>query len=298
MEVLAVTLAFILIALLGGGVYVLREAGRELLPGQRRSSLNEGDRATDSTLGEVRALSTEYQATLARLRERQSEIETALGRAEEAERAMRREADDLLIRLRLLGEELESRLDELSANERRELQSGNTIAQLAATTGSATNLLTRRADVVSEVYQRLARVEFSIASLTNPILLPGESLALPTDLPPEVMKWDNWKEVGENAFALGDYFNQHRHFLDETTARAIEACIGTIRETLTQRVYPNLSPTPTTEQSATLRSALDDLSVIPRLRRYLEGQYRTMVGITVPSSADGRNANGSDIPGL
>ena len=287
MDALAVVLALVLIALLGGIVFVFREASQQLFSGSYRQRVSASEAEARERADALRGVYEDYRTQLLTLQDSRSELEATLVEIRANERASQRERDHLLDQLRRSGEQLDARIESLREQEVATLQAGAATPQLAAVASEdSPELFVRRADILGELYDRLARVEFSIVSLTNPILLPGESFRVPTDLAPELLRWDNWREVGETAFALGEYFNQHRIHLDQTTARAVEACIATVRSTLTQDIYPSLSEDLDAQQERRLRESLATLTIIPRLRRYLEAQYRTFTGIAEPDEED------------
>jgi len=133
----------------------------------------------------------------------------------------------------------------------------------------------RRGEVAADLYARLARLEAAIAAVTNPILLPGERYAPPTDLPPDSLSWENWKDVGERAFAFADAFSSQCLFLDEHDRVEVAAFVSSLRRLLTQAIYPNLRPDPTAAQTNALMEALTSLSdALPRVRLLLEGTTR------------------------
>ena len=287
MDALAVVLAVVLIGLLGGVVFVFREAGQQLFSGSSRQRIATAEAEARERADALRGVYDDYRAQLITLQDSRAELEATLVEIRVNERASQRERDHLLDQLRRSGEQLDARIESLREQEVATLQAGVATPQLAAVAGEdSPELFVRRADILGELYDRLARVEFSIVSLTNPILLPGESFRVPTDLAPELLRWENWREVGEAAFALGEFFNQHRINLDQTTARAVEACIATVRSTLTQEIYPSLSENPDPDQERRIRESLATLTIIPRLRRYLEAQYRTFTGIAEPGEED------------
>jgi hypothetical protein len=133
----------------------------------------------------------------------------------------------------------------------------------------------RRSEVISELYARLARLEAALATVTNPVLLPGELYAPPKELLPETLVWENWNEVGERAFALADTFSAQRLYLSEQTQADVGGFVTTLRTLLTRSVYPNLQPEPDLAQQAALRAALDEIAAaLPRVRDQLEIEYR------------------------
>lgn len=134
----------------------------------------------------------------------------------------------------------------------------------------------RRGQALSDLYGSLARVEAALAAVVNPMLLPGESLSLPADLPTEAMQWTNWGDVGERAYAFGNVFNENRLVLDRSTAEEIAAFIATLRSGLTGSVYPAVrSGKPTADQISQMRSALQAIvDAIPVVRGQIEDAYR------------------------
>ena len=134
----------------------------------------------------------------------------------------------------------------------------------------------RRGEALAELYGSLARVESSLAAVVNPMLLPGEPLTIPTDLPAEALEWKNWGDVGERAYAFGNAFNQTRLVLDPATADQIEGFIATMRHGLTGSVYPNVrTPRPSADQIAQMRSGLQAIvDNLPKVRRGIEDAYR------------------------
>ena len=142
-------------------------------------------------------------------------------------------------------------------------------------------LAERQADAAAELYARLARLEAAVAAVTNPILLPGEPYVPPAEFLAEALAWENWKDVGERAFAFADHFNTQRLHLSEPTRNEVAAFVTTLRGLLTRSVYPNLRPDPTPAQLQALRAALDQLAAaLPPVRDRLAGEYRARVDDT------------------
>jgi hypothetical protein len=160
------------------------------------------------------------------------------------------------------------------------------LAPLLARSGNGAPLVReRRAEAAAELYALAARLESAISQVTNPVLLPGEAYAPPVDFYAEALTWENWKDVGERAFALADAFSARRLFLTEPTACAVAAFITTLRGVLTRSVYPNLGPDATPQQLDALRSAMGALAAeLPRLRKALEGEFRSASGDTTTGS--------------
>jgi hypothetical protein len=134
----------------------------------------------------------------------------------------------------------------------------------------------RRGEALAELYGNLARVEAALAAVVNPMLLPGEPLSIPTELPAEALDWNNWGDVGERAYGFGNVFNQNRLVLDKGTGDEIEKFIATLRQGLTVSVYPNVRVAkPTADQIAQMRSGLQAIvAELPKVRRNIEDAYR------------------------
>jgi hypothetical protein len=135
----------------------------------------------------------------------------------------------------------------------------------------------RRADALADLYTKLAKLEATLLAVVNPLLLPGEPFTLPPELPQEAMRWENWKDVGDSAFAFASGFNQERIYLDDATCRAVSTFVASLRERLTTAIYPNLKPKVSPAGQEMLRASLEHLSVdIPAMREQLERSYREL----------------------
>ncbi|MCC7022134.1 MAG: hypothetical protein IT338_04870 [Thermomicrobiales bacterium] len=133
----------------------------------------------------------------------------------------------------------------------------------------------RRLEVCSDLYARLARFEAALASVTNPILLPGEAYAPPAELPAEALNWDNWNEVGERAFALADAYSAQRLYLSPKARAEMGGFVTGLRRSLTRGIYPNLQGDIDAAQQAALRAALEELAItLPAIRDSLEREHR------------------------
>jgi hypothetical protein len=134
----------------------------------------------------------------------------------------------------------------------------------------------RRGQALVELYGCLARVEAALATVVNPMLLPGEPLAIPRELPAEALVWDNWGDVGERAYGLGNVFNENRLVLDPATGKTMAAFIATLRQGLTGSVYPNVrTARPGEDQLAQMRSGLEAIAAeLPTVRHAIEEAYR------------------------
>jgi hypothetical protein len=132
----------------------------------------------------------------------------------------------------------------------------------------------RRAEIISELYARLARLETALSAVTNPVLLPGEPYAPPAEFLTEALIWENWNEVGERAFALADAYSAQRVYLSEKTREELGAFVTALRVTLTRSIYPNLHADADASQQAALRAALEQVALeLPRARRALDSEY-------------------------
>lgn len=276
-----VDVAIILIVLLvvvgvfGAGGYLLRDFGRQVLARDAATVSSELAERQEQALadirneleklrGDVRAAVTEGDAQLARLRERrelaQSELDAMLAKARsELDRAER------------VREDAEHAVADATA------ANGLVPAEALPAASLAVRVDDGRLTALVELYRLTARVETALAQLTAPVLLPGEPYEAPDDLPAEALDWDNWKDVGETAYALGDYLMDHRLLLAPETGQDLEEGITSLRVALTRSIYPNLQVVPSPDQSATLRAGLADLATtLPRLRQRLEADYRTL----------------------
>lgn len=217
----------------------------DLVPPPADSGLARSDRI-DSRLDELqRALSWQND----RLAEETRRLREELLRRAEAEEA-RREAAHERLRADVLA--LVSR----AGGERRP-ESG-----------------VRRMEVSAELYARLARLEAALATVTNPVLLPGEPYAPPAELAPESLVWENWNEVGERAFALAECYSGQRLHLSAQTRADVGEFVTTLRTMLTRSIYPNLRADAESANTAALRAALTDIAdELPKIRDLLETEY-------------------------
>lgn len=227
--------------------------------------------------------------------------------SEEALRTLREEIQGELVRATGFSREVDARLtriesvygdsrrtpDELEATILEiETKHGRIVEQLHRELGqvqrTSSSFGERRVTAVSDLYSHLARVEAALAGVVNPALLPGEPLSLPTELGNDCFEWDNWRDVGDRAFAFGDVFNQHRYVLDDATAGSVESFITTLRQALTGAIYPSVQASnPTQGQRAQVRSGLSQIvTAIPDIRRKLEAAYRADSVATDPLTSN------------
>ncbi|MFL5758380.1 MAG: hypothetical protein ACJ789_01505 [Thermomicrobiales bacterium] len=183
------------------------------------------------------------------------------------------------------GQEIEQSLREMRDHLDAELGRfregmGGALATLAARQESGEEKIrVRQTDAIADLYQRLAKMEAALLAVANPVLLPSERLVLPERLMPEHLAWEQWKEVGDAAFAFADAFNRNRIVLDDATCRDLAAFVTGIREQLTRSVYPSLQQPQTGEQQQLLRQSLEQLAAdISSARDRLELVYREIAG--------------------
>jgi hypothetical protein len=151
----------------------------------------------------------------------------------------------------------------------------------------------RRGESLADLYNRLARADAALAAVVNPMLLPGEPLRVPDVLFDDTLEWENWADVGERAFEFGEIFNQNRLLLEPQLASQVERFISTLREALTDTIYPIVRlPSPTTTQKAQLRAGLVQVvENIAPLRRELEDAYREISVAPMPITDDDEDAD-------
>ena len=132
----------------------------------------------------------------------------------------------------------------------------------------------RRMETSAELYAHLARFEAALATVTNPILLPGEPYTPPAELPPESLIWENWNEVGERAFALAETYSAQRVHLSAQSRADVGAFVTTLRTLLTRSVYPNVQREADMAHQSALHGALAEIAAeLPRIRDLLETEY-------------------------
>lgn len=309
MEVTIVVLVVLAVgALYGVGGYLLRDFGQTVLTrdaatlgadlqARQEAALAEARAELERLRADVGAATTEGDAQLARLRERretaQADLDATLARArEELGRTERARVEAERAAQRLQGEL--DRATERAAQRVAESAGAppdvGPVARAATDAGAGlrSRVDSERMETLSGLYIRLARVDTALAQLTTPILLPGEPYQAPDEFPPEALRWDNWKDVGETAYALGEYLTENRLRVARETAAELEAGVTVLRIALTRSIYPNLQTLPSPEQEVTLRAGLETLAVtLPRMRDLLETDYRAL---TEPES--GRDPNG------
>ena len=94
---------------------------------------------------------------------------------------------------------------------------------------------------VSELYAQLARLEVAFLNLANPVLLPGEPFENADELPPETLRWESWKEIGDQTFGFAELYAAKRVLLDAGPRAAAGQFITGVRELMTTRIYPTLA---------------------------------------------------------
>lgn len=217
----------------------------------------------------LRALAEELRGELTRATGLTRDFDARLTRLEEELTATRALPETLQQTVDDRVRDLDLRVRKRYSRLRSEL---NTIRQ------AETPHAIRRADAISDIYTRLARVDVALAAVVNPMLLPGEPLHVPETLFDDTLVWDNWADLGQRAYEFGELFNQNRLLLDVELADKVEAFIYTLREALTDTIYPVVRHnSPTAAQKAQLRTGLERVvNAIAPLRRELEGAFRVI----------------------
>lgn len=117
------------------------------------------------------------------------------------------------------------------------------LTQIPATTvhDSAPRLDAERASALSALYSALSRLDVAFLAVARPVLLPGETFDPDTDLPTEALRWESWGAVGTAAYQFAEVFSERRICLDVTTRDRLNTYLGSIRKSLTARLYPALN---------------------------------------------------------
>lgn len=207
-------------------------------------------------------LENELRGDLDDHRERQQAIDSRMQRIEVAMGEIRTIPDDLGNTMRLRDRRMRRQVEQL----RHELEG----VRRSATAAGA-----RRDEAYADLYGHLARIEGALATVINPMLLPGEPLKVPDEFVADTLEWENWDDVGEHAYTFGTAFNQTRLVLDRDTAVEIERFIATLRQALTGAVYPTVRRSdPTRSQLALMRNGLESIiEALGPVRRRLELTY-------------------------
>ncbi|MGH2532236.1 MAG: hypothetical protein ACRDJW_07990 [Thermomicrobiales bacterium] len=233
------------------------EVEAERLRGEARTAIAELDAELGRLREGLRTTTHEHERHLVQLRERHAAVDDrALATIDQGLR------------------ELRGHLDAEVAHVREGV--GAALAAIAARQDAGTDVLTaRRREAIADLDRKLAKMEASALAVTNPVLLPGERFVPPAEFPPESLRWETWKEVGDAAFAFADAFNQNRIYLDDALCRDLSAFVVALRERLTISIYPNLQPKPSEAGLRVLRDALERLGDdIPAARERLERAFR------------------------
>ncbi|MEJ7761605.1 MAG: hypothetical protein WKF80_02300 [Thermomicrobiales bacterium] len=260
MEILLFFTVVVLVGGLVGGGFLIRDFGQQVLTRDTRATVEaiqaRTEAETDRIRQELRGLVAEYQNQLGRLRARDVEL-LALVEGErertEGDDAVRQDAATALAEVERLRAEVQC------------------LGQGGAS--DASRQVARETALV-EIDRQAAQIETSIVALTNPILLPGEPFAVPDDFAPDALRWDNWKDVGESAFALGELFTLRRIHLSPHTAASVTRCVSLLRTTLTGAIYPNLDPLPSVAQRQMLFEGLTTVGdALASMRQELAAEY-------------------------
>lgn len=305
MEILVIIL--ILVLLIAGGLAALvvlgGESGSGALPdwaGRRLPRINAQSRpprvidvapeTAKSAISRLEPASGDQEENNTKLDSLMAEVRATLASGDDR-------AGQVNVQLETLHQNLRERLDQIGRDAgdrwtdlttrqaaleaRQEATSERLRADLALHFAShqrqaaANRSLVERAGVAAELYALLARLEAAVAAVTNPILLPGEPYAPPADFLPEALVWDNWKDVGERAFAFADLYSARRLYLSEPTRQQIGAFVAELRGLLTEAIYPNLRPSLEPAQKERLHQALATLALrFPTVRAAIERDFR------------------------
>lgn len=218
--------------------------------------------------GQEQALVVDEAAVRELKEEFQRELRTAVGRS--------REFDARLTRIEQTSGEIDITRELAGVKESHRVEIERlqvTMETIRKTSGAHGE---RQGQALSDLYGHLARVESALAAVINPMLLPGEPLTMPAELPAEALVWASWSDVGERAYAFGNVFNENRLVLDATTGDEIANFVSTLRQGLTGRVYPAVrNGNPSADQLAQLRDGLQTIvDALPAVRRRIEAAYR------------------------
>ena len=129
---------------------------------------------------------------------------------------------------------------------------------------------------VSELYAQLARLEVAFLTLANPVLLPGEPFEHAEELPPETLRWESWKDIGDQTFGFAELYAAKRVLLDAAPRAAAGQFITGVRELLTTRIYPTLTAAnrfDRGERAEKVKAAIAEMGrAIETVRDALEGE--------------------------
>jgi hypothetical protein len=199
------------------------------------------------------------------------------GRLDELQRAVVRQNELLAAEARRTREELAGRAEaeEARRDAAQERMRADVLALVSRVVAERQpSGGTRRMEVSAELYAQLARFEAALATVTNPILLPGEPYAPPSELAAESLVWENWNEVGERAFALAEVYSAQRLHLSAQTRGDVGEFVTNLRTLLTRSIYPNLQSESNGGRQVALRDALAEIAdELPKIRDVLETEY-------------------------
>ncbi len=217
----------------------------------------------------------ELDSALQQTRERQHELAERLQRLDVVVGEMRSVPDELTGMMRLRERRTRRHLVQL----RYELEG-------VRRNGTAAGA--RRDEAYAELYGYLAQIEAALATVINPMQLPGEPLQMPDEFVSETLEWDNWDDVGEHAYAFGMAFNRSRMVLDPALAQEIELFLTTLRQALTGKVYPTVRRSdPTRAQLSLMRTGLEAIvEAVGPIRRRLEAAWHQLDCPTLDNGDD------------
>jgi hypothetical protein len=228
--------------------------------------------------------------------ELRGELTRASGMTRDFDARLTRMEEDLL-QSKSLPDVFDKRIQDVDETSRKLVQEVHAVsrkrisklrAEIQTVRKAESPYATRRSEAISDIYTRLARADAALGAVVNPMLLPGEPLRVPEVLFDDTLAWENWADLGERAFEFGEIFNQNRLLLDPDLADQVETFISTLREALTDTIYPVVRQNaPTSAQKAQLRAGLVRVvdSIAP-LRRELETAWRATTAAPGGPKAD------------
>lgn len=234
----------------------------------------------------LRELAEELRGELTRAAGKTREFDARLTRLEGDLASAKEELAEERLMAKALPETVDKTVHEVETRTSRRITRLRTQLETARKADSPYSA--RRCEAIAELYNRLARTDAALAAVTNPMLLPGEPLRVPDTLFDDTLEWENWADVGERAYEFGEAFNQNRLMLEPKLASDVERFISTLREALTDTIYPVVRHNaPTPAQKVQLRNGLVRVmeSIAP-IRRELEDAYRAATAAQLPDDDD------------
>jgi hypothetical protein len=200
-------------------------------------------------------LESQHQTEIERLR---LEARTTIGALQSEVAALQTTLQSLTQQTSTLAEQLPAETEPASNTEHE-----RDPAQLAA---------------IADLYEHLVRLDTAFLALANPVLLPGEPFTPADQVPADALRWESWKDIGDEAFAFAEAVAARRLHLDEELRRTAGEFVALIRQALTSHVYPALAPgarIDPAERMGRVEATIQNLAVaIGEMRRTLEAAHR------------------------